>query len=72
METIKKAGASLINSPIGAVVGIIGGYWASKKFLHVENKWALAGLAIAGGLIGAAAEYKIKAAMVKPAQAAKK
>lgn len=72
MEKIKSMGSKLINSPIGAVAGGLGGYWASKKYLKVSNKWALIGLTIAGAVIGAGIEYKVKAAIVKPAAAAKK
>lgn len=72
MNKIKEVGSKLINSPIGAVAGALGGFWASKKYLKVSNKWALAGLTIVGAVIGAGAEATIKAKFVKPAAAAKK
>lgn len=71
MEQLKKVANSLKNSPIGAILGAVAGYYAIKKFTSVSNKWAVGALVVVGAVIGAAAEYKIKAATVKPAIAAK-
>lgn len=71
MEIIKKAGATLKNSPIGAIAGAALGFWAIKKYTGVSNKIVLVGLVVASALVGSSIEYKIKAKTVKPAIAAK-
>lgn len=72
MESLKSIGSSLKNNWIGAIAGGVAGFYAAKKWGHVENKWILGGLAVVGALIGSTVEYKIKAHNVKPALAAAK
>lgn len=72
MGTIKDTAKKLVSCPIGAIGGGIGTYFLAKKYGKVENKWALIGLSVVGAVIGAAAEYKIKAHFTKPALAAAK
>ena len=66
MESLKKIGSTLISTPIGTIGGAAGLYFAAKKYAHVENKYALIGIAIVGGLIGSTIEYKIRAKFQKP------
>lgn len=58
---IKKSVTTLKNNPIGAIAGGILAFYAAKKFGKVENKYALAGIAIAGLVVGAMAQNMMKA-----------
>lgn len=66
--TIKGTIDSITASPIGALVGGAALYLGAKKFMKVENKYALVGLALVGVIAGAMAQSKMKSkASVKPA-----
>jgi hypothetical protein len=54
-------------NPIGAIAGGVAAYMGAKKLLKLENKWAVWGLAIAGVVVGATvqAKMKSKATLVK-------
>lgn len=71
--TVKGTIDSITSSPIGAIVGGAALYFGAKKFLKVENRCALIGLALVGVVAGAMAQSKIKSkASVKPAITAAK
>ena len=70
--TIKSIGGNLKSNPVGAIVGGVALFFGAKKLLKVENKYALAGLALVGVIAGAMVQSKIKSkATVAPAIAAK-
>ncbi len=64
--TIKVTIGKVKNNPIGAVVGAVGAFFAAKKFGKVTNKYALAGIAVAGLVVGAMAQSAIKAKSSAP------
>lgn len=66
MANIKEIGAKLKNNPVGAIAGAALAFYAGKKFGKVENKWALAGIAVVGAFAGAFAQSKIKAKSSTP------
>lgn len=67
MESIKKIGTNLISTPIGTIGGALALYYGAKKFVKVENKYALIAIAVVGAFLGSTVEYKIRAKNVKPA-----
>lgn len=69
MTTIKEQTAKITNNPIGAVVGGIAIFYAAKKFGKIENKWALAGAALVGVVLGAMVQSKMKAKSSAPTAA---
>ena len=69
METIKSSVSTIKSNFIGAAVGAGVGYYASKKFGKVENKWALIGLTIVGAVAGAMAQAKFAAKKSAPTAA---
>ncbi len=71
--TIKSIGGSLKENPIGAIVGGVALFFAAKKLMKVENKYALAGIALVGVIAGAITQSKMKSkATLAPAIAAAK
>lgn len=72
-QLVKDQAAKVKGNLIGGVVGAGAAFWAAKKFGKVENKWALAGIAVVGLLLGANVQAKIaaKKSMPKPADVKK-
>lgn len=64
--SIRENVAKIKNNPIGAVVGGVAFFYGAKKFAKVENKWALAGIAVVGVVVGAFVQSKMKAAQSVP------
>lgn len=48
-------------NPLGIILGAAVAYYAAHKSGKVHHKWALAGIAVVGALVGAEIEAKIKA-----------
>ncbi len=70
--TIKSIGGSLKENPIGAIVGGVALYFAAKKVMKVEHKYALVGFAVVGVIAGSIIQSKMKSkATIAPAIAAK-
>lgn len=69
METIKSSVSNIKSHLIGAALGAGVGYYASKKFGKVENKWALIGLTVVGAVLGATVQGKIAAKKSAPTAA---
>ncbi len=70
---IKSIGNSVKSSPIGALVGGVALFFAAKKLMKIENKWAMGGLVVVGVIAGAMVQSKLKSkATIKPAIAAAK
>lgn len=61
MGAIKENVAKIKNNPIGAIAGGIALFFAAKKLAKVENKYALAGIAVVGVVVGAMVQSKMKA-----------
>lgn len=57
-----------MSNPVGFLVGGAAVYFAAKKFMKIENKYAIIGLAIVGGIAGAMVQSKMKSkATIAPA-----
>jgi hypothetical protein len=56
--TVKSIGSSVSSNVVGAIAGGVILYFVAKKALKVENKFAVAGLAIVGVIAGAMAQSK--------------
>ena len=57
---LKEVTGKVRNNPIGAVVGAAAAFMAAKKFGKVSNMYALAGIAVAGLILGGMAQSAIK------------
>ena len=61
MEAIKKHVETLKSNPLGAVVGAGAGYLAATKLIKTEKLWIKIVTSIAGAVVGAMLQAKMKA-----------
>ncbi len=67
--TVEKTVTTVKNNWMGgAAVGVVA-YLVAKKYGNVSNKWALAGLVVAGVLVGATIQAKVMAKKSAPTAA---
>lgn len=69
METINNQFKKITVNPIGAIAGGVLLFWAAKKYANVSNKWYLAGVSLAGALIGANVQANVIAKKGAPTAA---
>ena len=50
---IKTQVTKVQTNMLGAIVGVIAGYWAAGKYAKVKNKYARVGIAVATGIAAA-------------------
>jgi len=66
--TVTTVTSSVKMNPLGAIIGAAAGFYLPKKFMKVENKYALAGFTLVGLIAGAMVQSKMKSkATIKPA-----
>lgn len=66
MATFKENVAKVTGNPIGAIAGGAAAFLAAKKLGKVSNKWVLVGVTLAGVVVGALIQGKIKAKKSQP------
>ena len=66
MATVKESVAKVTGNPVGAIGGGLVAFMAAKKLGKVQNKWVLGGITVAGIIIGAMVQAKIKAKKSQP------
>ena len=59
--TIKDVTNTAQSNLVGLVLGGVAGYYIAKKAAKVENKWAIAGIAVVGAIAGAMMQSKMAA-----------
>ena len=59
MVTIKEAGKTAQANIIGLALGAVAGYYIAKKAVKLENKYALAGMAVVGAIAGVMIQSKM-------------
>jgi outer membrane lipoprotein SlyB len=58
---MKEQISNLKSNPIGLGVGAVAGYLVATKLVKTEKMWMKVAIAIAGGVLGAMVQAKIKA-----------
>lgn len=53
LGTYSTSRAKIFNNPVGAIVGGVAGWYITKKYTGIENRWAYAGIIVLGVVAGA-------------------
>ena len=61
--------AKITNNPVGSIAGGVVGYYAAKRMGKVTNMWLLAGITVAGVVVGAMVQSTMKAKAGAPTSA---